>query len=48
MKKPKRKVPRNPSVMPARQRKAGPHKDKRTKRAREDHRSDRYLDEDNQ
>lgn len=43
----RRKVskPRNPFVIPAKNRKAGSHKDKRSKRAQENKSQDRFLDE---
>lgn len=43
--KPKLPKRRNPYVIPAKNRKGGPHKDKRKKRANENKRDDKYLEE---
>lgn len=40
MKAKKKNKPRNPLVLPAKMRKAGPHKNKRDKRANENHNPD--------
>ena len=45
MKKKKKQLPRNPAVIPARQRKAGPHKSKKNKRANENHNPDYTKEE---
>lgn len=46
MKKKKAKLPRNPAALPAKTRKAGPHKPKKNKRKNGKNKQDQYLNED--